>query len=218
MFDYALAVGVATAIVGFILGATFIGAEWSSKNLLAWLFWEPRRLRLMAAKLLALLSSVLVLAVIAQAAWLATARLLLHFRGSAVTTLGPQAAHFWSHVVDAQLRCALLVLVTACMGFALASLLRNTAAAFGIAFVYFAVVETLLRAINPDLQPYLFTTGLAAWASNAGITVLGKPEYQQGYQSVGLKEIFVSNTHGGAVFSLVLITAALTLFSRRDLS
>lgn len=107
------------------------------------------------------------------------------------------------------------------MGFALASLLRNTAAAFGIAFVYFAVVETLLRAINPDLQPYLFTTGLAAWASNAGITVEGKPEYQQEYQSIGLKEIFVSNIHGGLVllaFSLVLIAAALALFSRRDLS
>lgn len=221
VFDYALAVGVGTAIVGFVLGATFIGAEWSSKNLVAWLFWEPRRLRLMVAKLLALLGSVLVLAVLAQIAWFVTAHLLLHFRGSAVSTLGLQSAHFWSHVVDAQVRSALLVLVTAAMGFALASLLRNTAAAFGIAFVYFAVVETVLRAINPDLQPYLFTTGLTAWASNAGITVEGRPEYQQEFQSIQPKEIFVSNSHGGLVlllFALVLVIAALTSFRRRDIS
>ena len=46
----------ATAAAAFLLAGTFIGAEWSSKNLIAWLFWEPRRLRLMAAKFLALLN------------------------------------------------------------------------------------------------------------------------------------------------------------------
>ncbi|MDQ1720789.1 MAG: hypothetical protein QOI26_523 [Pseudonocardiales bacterium] len=219
--DYALAVGAATAMVAFLLAATFIGAEWSSKNLVAWLFWEPRRLRVMAAKLLALLGSVLVVAVLAQVLWFGTAKALLHYRGLPVSSLGPLAAHFWSHVVNAELRAAPLVLITGLIGFSLASLMRNSAAALGVAFVYFAVVESVIRSVNPNLQPYLFTTNVAAWIANAGITVQGKSVYnpQQGF--VMPKEIHVSNLHGGVtllVFATIATAASLAVFARRDIS
>jgi ABC-type transport system involved in multi-copper enzyme maturation permease subunit len=219
--DFALAVGVATAMLAFLLAATFIGAEWSSKNLIAWLFWEPRRLRVMAAKLLALLSSVLVLAVLAQLVWFGTAKLLLHYRGNPVSSLGAEAEHFWSDVVSTQSRAALLVLVTALIGFGLASLMRNSAAALGVAFVYFAVVENVIRALNPELQPYLFTTNIAAWIADSGITVYGKQVYDpvEGYLTA--REIVISNAHGGVmllVFAGVVTAAALAVFARRDLS
>src|SRR5699024_6680581 len=63
---YAMAVAVACAMASFIIAATFIGAEWSSKNLVAWLFYEPRRLHLMGAKLLALCGLLLPLSILAQ--------------------------------------------------------------------------------------------------------------------------------------------------------
>ena len=219
--NYALAVGVATAMVGFLLAATFIGAEWSSKNLVAWLFWEPRRLRVMAAKLVALLTSVLLLAALAQAVWFGVAKALVHYRGLPVSTLGPRAAHFWSHVVDVQLRAAPLVLVTALIGFSLASLMRNSAAALGVAFVYFAVVENLIRALNSEWQPYLFTTNVAAWISDKGITVYGKSVFNPEQGHVLPREIHISNLHGGVtllVFAGVATAAALTTFARRDIS
>ncbi|HEV2887054.1 MAG TPA: hypothetical protein VGX49_09110 [Jatrophihabitans sp.] len=219
--DYALAVGAATAILAFLLAATFIGAEWSSKNLIAWLFWEPRRLRVMAAKLLVLIGSVLVLAVLAQVLWYFSAKVLLHYRGLPVSTMGPLAAHFWSHVVNAQARAALLVIITALVGFSLASLMRNSAAALGVAFVYFAVVENVIRALNPEWQPYLFTTNVAAWIANNGITVFGKSVYNQEQGYVMPREIHISNVHGGVmllVFAGVATVAAVTTFARRDLS
>ncbi|HEX8303502.1 MAG TPA: hypothetical protein VF612_01370 [Jatrophihabitans sp.] len=219
--DYALAIGVATAMVGFLLAATFIGAEWSTKNLVAWLFWEPRRLRVMAAKLVALLASVLLIAALAQVVWFGVAKALIHYRGLPVSTLGPQAAHFWSHVVNVQLRAAPLVLITALIAFSLASLMRNSAAALGVAFVYFAVVENLIRALNPEWQPYLFTTNVGAWISEKGITVYGKSVFnaEQGY--VMPREIHISNLHGGVtllVFAGIATAAALTSFARRDIS
>ena len=219
--DIALAVGVATAMLAFLLAATFIGAEWSSKNLIAWLFWEPRRLRVMAAKLLALLSSMLALAALAQLVWLGTAKLLLHYRGEPVSSLGPQAEHFWSHVVNAQLRAALLVLITGLVGFSLASLMRNSAAALGVAFVYFAVVENVIRALNADLQPYLFTTNLAAWISSGGITVYGKQVYDPVEGYAAMREIHIYNVPGGVillVFAGVATVVSLAVFARRDLS
>ena len=219
--DYALAVGVATAMLAFLLAATFIGAEWSTKNLVAWLFWEPRRLRVMAAKLVALLSSVLLLAVLAQVVWYGVAKALVHYRGLPVSTLGPLAEHFWSHVVNAQARAASLALITALVGFSLASLMRNSAAALGVAFVYFAVVENVIRALNPDLQPYLFTTNVGAWIASNGITVYGKTVYNQQQGYVMPREIHISNVHGAVlllVFAGVAIVAAVTTFARRDIS
>ncbi|MDQ1743875.1 MAG: hypothetical protein QOE23_2214 [Pseudonocardiales bacterium] len=219
--DYALAVGVATAAAAFLLAGTFIGAEWSSKNLIAWLFWEPRRVRVMAAKLLALLSSVLAVAVLAQVVWFAVAKLLLHYRGLPVSRTGPLAAHFWSHVVDAQLRAAPLVLVTALIGFSLASLMRNSAAALGVAFVYFAIVENVIRVWQPDLQPYLLTTSIAAWVASKGFTVYGKPVFDQQLGYVAPRAIHISNLHGGltlVVLAVIATGAALAVFARRDLS
>lgn len=219
--DFALAVGAATAMVGFLLAATFIGAEWSSKNLVAWLLWEPRRLRVMSAKLLALLSSVLIFAVLAQVLWFGVAKALVHYRGLPVSSLGPPAAHFWSHVVNAQARAALLVLITALVGFGLASLMRNSAAALGVAFVYFAVVENVIRWLNPDLQPYLFTTNVGAWIANNGLTVFGKAVYNQRFGGVVPREIHISNLHGALtllIFAGIVTVAAVTTFARRDIS
>lgn len=219
--DYALVVGVATALLGFVVGATFIGAEWSSKNVVAWLFWEPRRLRLMAAKLLALLSVALAVSVLAQAAWFGSAHALLHYRGLPVSSLARQDHHFWQHELQAQLRAALLVLPTALLGFGLANLVRNTAAAFGAGFVYFAVVENIIRFFNPNWQPYLFTTNVAAWVNNGGVKVFGKESFDRRQGFVTAREIHVSNLHGAVtllIYAAVILIASLILFRRRDIT
>lgn len=221
MSDYALAVGAGVALLSFAVGATFVGAEWSSKNLVAWLFWEPRRLRLMAAKLLALLSVALAAALLAQLLWLIAAHLLLHYRGAPLATASAGANHFWRHLSDTQLRAALLVLPTSLLGFSMASLLRNTAAAFGIGFVYFAVLESIIRAVNPDWQPYLLTSNIGAWVSNHGLTVFGKQVYDVRLGYVAARPIHLSNLHGAValiIYSGVLLVAALTVFLRSDIS
>ena len=41
----------AAAVVAFIIGATWIGAEWSSRSLVALLFWVPQRMKVMATKI-----------------------------------------------------------------------------------------------------------------------------------------------------------------------
>lgn len=219
--DYTLAVGAAVALAGFALGATFIGAEWSSRNIVAWLFYEPRRLRLLGAKLLAVTAAVLALSVLAQLVWAVTARVLLGARGLPVSTLGADAAHFWSDIAGVQVRAALLVLPTVWLGFGLANLIRNTAAALGIAFVYFAVLENVIRAINPGLQPYLFTTGLAAWVTHGGVTVDGALVYNQAQGFVAPEQIHVSNLSGALtllIYAAVVLAVSVTLFRRRDIT
>jgi ABC-2 type transport system permease protein len=217
----ALAVGGGVALLGFVIAATFIGAEWSSKNLTAWLFFEPRRLRLMAAKLLALLSVTLALAALAQLGWAVGVRILLHHRGLPVSSLGPDAKGFWAEVARVQVRAALLVVATTLLGFGLANLIRNTAAAFGVSFVYFAVIESLLRGLNPKLQPYLFTDSLGAWVSKGGVTVFGDERYDPKFGGYIAEPIHISNLHGGVtllVYAGVVTVVSTWLFRRRDIS
>lgn len=218
--DLALAVGAAVAVAAFVLGATFIGAEWSSRNLVAWLFYEPRRLRLLGAKLLVLTGVVVALAVIAQLVWLLTAQLLISQRGVPVSTLD-DAATFWGETTWVMVRAALLVVPGALLGFGLANLLRNTAAAFGVAFVFFAIVESVMRGVSPEWQPYQFTTNAAAWVTHGGITVYGDPVFDPRTGSVDYAQIPISNLHGGlvlAAYALVVLGVSVALFKRRDIT
>ncbi|RIJ76301.1 hypothetical protein D1871_12770 [Nakamurella silvestris] len=219
--DYTMAVGVAVALAGFVLGATTIGAEWSSKNIVAWLFFEPRRLRLMGAKLAVLLAVLLILAVIAQLIWLVTAKLLLAYRGIGVADLDPPIPDFWPHALQVQLRAALLVIPAGLLGFGLANMIRNTAAAFGIAFGYFVVVEAVLSWLSPGLQRFQFTTGLIAWVHEGGITVSGDDVYQPEYQGFFPEQIHISNAHGGWVilgYAAVIAAVSMWMFRRRDIT
>ena len=70
--DGAVAMGVATAIFMYIIGTTYAGAEWSQRTIVALLFWEPRRWRVMQAKILVVAIVSTVLTVVTQLIWLAT--------------------------------------------------------------------------------------------------------------------------------------------------
>jgi ABC-2 type transport system permease protein len=215
------AIGVGTAALGFVIAATFVGAEWSTRNLVAWLFFEPRRLRLMLAKLLAVLSATLLIAVLAQLGFAVGARILLHHRGLPIGTLDPPDRHFWTHFAQVQTRAAVLVVATALLGFGLANLIRNTAAAFGISFLYFAVAESLLRNFRASWQPYLFTDNVGAWISHGGITVSGDLRYDPSINTYINKQIHVSNLHGGIallIYAGVITIISTWLFRRRDIS
>lgn len=218
---YALAVGAAVAMAGFVLGATFIGAEWSSRNIVAWLYYEPRRLRLLGAKILVLCAVLLVLSVVAQVIWSLTAQLLLTNRGLGMAGLGDDADRFWSDTFAVQFRAAVLVLPAGLLGFGLANLIRNTAAALGIAFVYFVIVENIAAAISPGLQPYQFTVSVVAWIAEGGITVYGNPVYLQEVGSVVAEPIPVSNLQGGItliIYTTVVVAVSVWMFRQRDIT
>ena len=74
--DGALGVAALAAALAFIVGATWIGAEWSTRSIVALLFWVPRRLTVMGTKIAVLVLAAAMFGVLAQAAWLATAGIL----------------------------------------------------------------------------------------------------------------------------------------------
>ena len=47
------------ALFGFVVGASFVGAEWNTGGMMNLLLWRPKRLPVLFTKLAALLSAVL---------------------------------------------------------------------------------------------------------------------------------------------------------------
>ena len=212
-----LAVAIATAGLAFLLGATYVGAEWSTRSMVALLFWEPRRLRVMATKLLVLAAASAALGVLAQGAWLLVARYVLAAtRGTTAVPAGT-----WSELIAGAGRGVLLVVLLGLLGFGIANLLRNTAAAFGAAFVWFVVAENLLRGLLPASQPYLLTDSAAALLTQGGSRVyVNEPNVDGQGVFTNSREIIISNVHGGLVLTAVVaavVTLGVVLFARRDL-
>ncbi|CAA9343373.1 MAG: hypothetical protein AVDCRST_MAG07-2777 [uncultured Frankineae bacterium] len=214
----AAVVAAATAAFAFLVGATWIGAEWSTRSIVALLFWEPRRVKVMLAKTTVLALTIAVLAAATQAVWAVAARVLAETRGTVDAPPG-----FWRELAAAGGRSVLLAVLVALLGFALANLIRNTAAALGAGFVYVVVVENAVRALRPAWQEWLLTTNAAALVLEGGTSFLLFSEGvtdRNGVFSVTEREVVVGNLQGGLVLTavtLLVLGLGIVLFSRRDL-
>jgi hypothetical protein len=206
--------GLASALA-FVVGATWIGAEWSSRSIVALLFWVPRRLQVMGTKLGVLAVAAAVIGVVAQAAWLGMALILRAVAGSDRAL----PKNFWGELLATQGRGVLLTVLVALMGFGLTNLIRNTGAALGIGFVYFAVIETAIRILRPAWEPFLLSNNAAGLISPGGITVfiydnLGPTGYTEP------RQYLIHNLQAGIVLgavAAVIVGVGVLLFQRRDL-
>ena len=199
-----------SALVAFLIGATWIGAEWSSRSLVALLFWEPRRFRVFGAKIAVLLGASALLGAAAQAGWLVMASTLR----ATVGVDAPLPEGFWSELLGVQARGVLLTVLAGLAGFGLANLVRNTGAALGVGFVYFAIVENVVHGFLPTWAPWLLTRNAAALLEPGGIDI------PVSYDWNGMpREVFVSNLQAGLWLTAVLamvVGAGVVLFARRD--
>lgn len=209
--DGAVAFSAAASVLAFMVAGTYVGAEWSSRSMSALLFWETRRARVMGAKIAVAGAAALLIGVVAQLSWLAMA-------GIWQATVGDGVAlpdDFWSRLLAAGGRGVLLTLFAGLLGFGLTNLMRNTGAALGAGFVYFAVVETAVRAIRPDWQPWLLTNNASALVVPDGLTLY------TGYDPITGEstEYLLGNLQAGiymAVVTAVVVGVGVVLFSRRD--
>jgi ABC-type transport system involved in multi-copper enzyme maturation permease subunit len=150
------------AFVAFLLGATAAGAEWNHGTMQSLLFWESRRVRVIVAKVVAVAVSMTAVAVVGE--------LLLHGLGYLVgqargSTAG-MTSGWWQSQAITMGRGLGLVAFAGALGFALAFATRNTGFAFGVAFLYFAVIQNILVAWKPWLVRYVLLGPIAAWLDN----------------------------------------------------
>jgi hypothetical protein len=210
----AMGVAAAAAVLAFLMGATWIGAEWSSRSIVALLFWVPNRLKVVGTKIGVLALATLLLGVAAQLSWLLMAWILQ----SLVGTDRALPDDFWPDLLAEQGRSVLLTVLIGLLGFGLANLIRNTGAALGVGFVYFAIVENAIRIFEPMADRWLLSTNAVALVLPGGTRIY---DYSAVEAEIGEPPSYlVTNLHGGLVvsaFVAVIVGVGVLLFSRRDL-
>jgi hypothetical protein len=146
---------------------------------------------------LVFVGAVLLQSVLGVALWPAAS-----FRGS---TAGLDAA--WTReTAGVLLRCAAVCALGSIMGFALAMVARNTAAALGVGFGYLIVFEQVLGALRPGWRPWLLIT-------NIGVVVSGDPTVLDVANRTVVEAALILTAYAG----ILMVTAGL-LFRARDVT
>ena len=207
--------GVVTILVALVmlLGTTFVGHDWVSGSMSNQLLFEPRRLRIWAAKgvvvfLAGLVVSALVLAAYWGAIWLLAESRDLQASG-----------HQWDLIRHSAMRGSVLVALAGFGGYALTMLFRSTVATIGVMFASAVGGSLVIVAVLGEegqrwlvtsnfsavlFNGYEFSTGEAFCESTAAGTVC------TGFEHVTLE--------AGALYlgALAIVAAALSVWSFRQ--
>ncbi|MEU4641701.1 ABC transporter permease subunit [Micromonospora sp. NPDC023814] len=209
-------------LFGFLVGASYIGADLNSGGVVNLLLWRPRRLTVLGAKLGTLLGATALLSLVASVAYLGAFWLIAQLAGRP----GRLDGEFWRSL-GATWGCGMvLVLLVTAMGFAIATLGRHTSAALGAVAGYLVVWELgarlvmeILDVVKVDL--YMLSSYVAAllngkvefWDAQACATGFGFSDSCTGLYTLTWQPSLV------LLLGLTgaLTAAAFTVFRRRDL-
>jgi ABC-2 type transport system permease protein len=152
------------ALMAFVVGASFVGAEWTSGGMMNLLLWRPQRLKVLSTKLLAVLVGLTALTTLTAAAWTGLFTVIARQRGS----LDSMTVGAWRSFGLMELRALALVLVAGAVGFGLASIGRHTATALGVAIAVVVLFQfglgTVLSLANVKFfEVYLIPFWVQAW-------------------------------------------------------
>lgn len=189
------------AILAFLIGATSIGAEWHAGTVTTLLTWEPRRIRVAVAKALSVVLVAFGAILVLQALLAGALALVAATRG---VTVGADRA-WLADTAGIAVRAAAVAAAMSLVGYALASIGRNTGAALGVGFAYFAVIEGLIRGLRPHWQPWLVGDNSASFIADGDVSrALGRSSLASG--------VLVG------VYALVATAIAVAVFRARDVS
>jgi hypothetical protein len=197
------------ALVAFIAGASFVGAEWSSGGMMNLLLWRPQRIRVLFTKLAALLSALAGLAVVASALWTVAFWAIGTYRG----TTENMTSGAWQSFGLTELRGLVLVLVAGTLGFGLASLGRHTALALGGALGamvvgQFGLALVLSLAGTRFVDAWLLPTYVRAWMEKK-VTLLNWQVCQVSYGGECQPETFDITWQRSAILFAVAVVLVL---------
>ena len=202
------------AFIGFLVGAGFVAAEFSTGSLGLWLTFEPRRMRVYLSKLAAVVLGLIpvmvgVLGLLTVGVWM----IVGHYGSTAGIT-----ATMWGEVGGMAARSVALGLAAALLGAATGVLLRNTAAVLGVAIGYLVLVELIFGGMVQAARPWFLGLNVTAWLQDGSSYVV--ESCTTDHQCQGIVKI-VSLGHSAAylgVLVVVIIGLAALVFRRHDVT
>jgi ABC-2 type transport system permease protein len=128
-----------------VAGASFIGAEWGTGSMATLLTWEPRRGRVLVAKLIAMAATAAVAAMVV----LLLVVVFLIPSGVVHGTMANLDGSWWLGMLGSWWRGGALAAMGAGLGLGLGGVLRNSAGAIAIWLVFQYLISQLLTLWKP---------------------------------------------------------------------
>ena len=206
------------AFAAFLIGASFLGAEFSTGAIGNWLTFEPRRLRVYGSKLLAAGSGfVPVAAVVLTIVLLGTYLIVDELCDTASTT-----GKVWSDLSAIGGRVVLTTALAAALGAVVGLLVRHTAAAIGVVMGYLVLAEGVFASFLQKAQPCLVKLNFDAFVRHDARYYVNECETgSDGGYSCDYVEKTLSFEHGAwylGILTVALIVLGAAVFYRRDVN
>jgi ABC-2 type transport system permease protein len=132
-------------MLGLLIGASFIGAEWQAGTFASLLTWEPRRQRVLGAKLTAAVIGLGLLGTVLTSAFVGGAAVAANLRG----TMDGTTMHLMAQLGVMAARVLGLVALFTLIGAALATFTRHTVGAVAVAGGYLVLGELVGAIVSP---------------------------------------------------------------------
>lgn len=194
-------ISVLSYLLGIVIGASAVGAEYRAGTVTTILTWEPRRVRLLVARLAAAAVVAMVFFLIVQLVFVGGWALGVAINGHSGT-----GGDFWRDIAVLLVRATVIAGALAVISGAIATIGKNTAAAMGVWFGYLIAIEAILRGQVESLIPWFLTPNVAAL---------------YGWESVTQNGHTVTGGAGAVRLALYVVlfgVAAVIVFRRRDVT
>ena len=212
---------IVLTMAGFVIGSSFVGAEWSSGGMVNLLLWRPRRAAVLGAKLAAALAGMLALSVAYLVLWSGA------FLAVAATSgvVGQLTAAEMSSLLLTGVRVVALALAGTAFGFAIASIGQRTATAAGVGIAYLLLYELggimIFGLAGTDYsERFRLSTYVIAWLTTE-YTFSDTNYTCDALGCVSVPAWTAGWVHGGLVLGAVLaliVGAAFLSMRRRDIA
>lgn len=198
-----------------LIGTTFAGHDWNSGSMSNQLLFEPRRLRVYAAKATAVFVLALITGAVVLAAYWGALWVLAETRDLTV------AEGVWRRVLGTVWRGDLMIALAAVAGYALTMLFRSTVATLSImAGVGIAGSVVTLAVLGEDGQRWLLpVNALAVLQKGYQLRIFDEQSCERTQGRVCERFILVSQYDGALVLgglAVLAVLLSLWTFQRRD--
>jgi ABC-type transport system involved in multi-copper enzyme maturation permease subunit len=201
-------------IMAFVIGASYYGADAKSGMIEQILTWEPRRLRLLAARTLSSLVGVGVIGALMAAYFVA----LLYGLAATTGTTGGTTGELWANIGLGVLRTGVAVGLFAIFGLGITVLINNSVGSIVGFIIYWFILENFIIAVFlPKVSVYLPITNAGSFGSGNDVErITGNAFSQDG------PDLVVSHGYllAGAILAAWVVTGlalAAVAFMRRDI-
>jgi len=200
-------------IMAFVIGASSIGADAKTGMLEQILTWEPRRLRLLAARLASTIVGVGILAIA-----LAVFLIVLLFALSAVVgTTGGTTGEFWGNVAVIVFRTGVAAGLFAAFGVGITLLINNSIGSIVGFIIYWFVIENIIiSAFLPRIGVFMPIANADAFASGRDVERIDGSVFSDDFDFIQSHSYLVA----GLILLLWVLAAVVggaIMFARRDI-